>query len=460
MSHYCYDFLADSPLFSEAFLNTEGQDIEAFFPILQDYIKHSTGRIESTINEIKSTGGAGIRAVESPYGALPKSLTQSHLMTRLILQDMVIVPDPLFSFCLHLQNRKANAVHSHTLGLQQHNELEELKDISLYMKAMTPFVADGVLRFFPDYENIEGPGIPLFFSPTGFAESFEEPVLEWIQQKAIVSPVTRIDGGLRIHKGQQLSPCRHIHIDFEGSDGDCHSGYTLFTNRITSLDRDSGKFTMTMELPSTPPDNDYFVQWVYQSINQSARNYLLRARKEAFYADTFRASFTPQNDFILGIISQAFSQTDKKSVSEHALEPVKFALHIPELDDVERFLRLRNDTGSLLSFRSYLADRMRSMSSLNDPDDVQKASKEIEGELSRKHLPEVRHALSTFRKTETLKWLSIAAGMGIAAISGFGILTGLATIVLASRGIKSSMEGREKVRSMPGYFWNRIIGYE
>ena len=456
MSHYSYDFLADSVLFSDTFLSDEDQHIDSAFRILEDYVKHCKDHIETTIKEIRSTSHAGIRTFQSPYKRLPSCLRTPDLMTQLILQDMVIVPDPLFSFCFRLRNRNANAAYSAYMGLAQHNDLEELREICRYMKEVTPLVAHGVLKFFPDFASLDKPGIPIVYSPTGFAEVFEENVLQWVHKRAIVSPMTRIDGGFRLHKDRRLSPCRLIHVDFEASDGDCGSVYTLLQNKITGLDGKSDEFTMTMELPSTPPEDDYFRHWIFQSINQAALKYLVRTRKEVFYTDLLRATYCPQNDFILGMISEAFSVDERKVVNERPLDPVRFGLQIPAVMDVGKFLRLRNDTDALLSFRSYLSDKLKSLSSLKDPDEIRRASKDIRDELTQEHLPKLRHALSLFRKAEGLRWLGISAGIGVASISGSGVVAGLAAIGLAARGIKSTMDGLQRVKSMPGYFWHRV----
>ena len=145
MSHYCYDFLADSILFTESFLDHSIHRLEDVLPTLQDYTKHSIDNLDNTIKETRAAQDRGIRTFENPFGDLWNSLGDSYLMTQSILQDTIIVPDPLFGFCSRLQNRDLNAGLSQSLGLNTNDDLEELKKICQYMKEMTAYVTHGFL---------------------------------------------------------------------------------------------------------------------------------------------------------------------------------------------------------------------------------------------------------------------------------------------------------------------------
>lgn len=234
--------------------------------------------------------------------------------------------------------------------------------------------------------------------------------------------------------------------------------YALHSTKATEIDDGTGMLTVTMELPSTPPEQDYFDSWIFQSINQSGRHYLNRARKETFYSKIFDAKFTPQNDFILGLISASFSMKEKDFVNEWPPQPIRFGVKVPEDMDRDRFLRIRNDRASLLSFRSYLGERLSALSSLKDRDDIRRASNDIHEDLTHRHLPKLRRELSNLRKGEVLKWISISAGMGVGFATNAGIISGLVALTLAAGGLKTTLTNVAKVKSMPGYFWNRIVG--
>ena len=457
MSHYCYDFLADSPLFSESFLSDRIGRIERALPLLQEYVQHCIDNFDRTVNSIKAASSDGIKSIENPFGNSTDILNNSHLMTQAILQDVLITPDPLFSFCIRLQNRSIDATLSRAIGLNGNDDIGELQAICRYMKDKALYVEHGFLKFFPDYESVGRPGIPLVYSPTGFAESFEKSVLEWIHRQAIVSRVEQSNNRLLIRNNEKIRPCRFIHIEFSGSNGDCSMVYTLHRNNRTEVNPETGELVVNMEFSNTPPEDDYFDRWVYQSVNKTALHYLKRAQTDVSYANIFEAKFSPQNDFVLGLISESFSLEEQATVNDRRLEPIAFGVQIPESMDRAKFLKIRNDRASLFSFRCYLNDTMNLLGSLKDEEDVRKASKEIQDELTRKHLPAVKGALASLHRGEALKWIALIAGMGVGFATHQGIVSVLVALGLAAGGLESTRASVEKMKALPGYFWSRVV---
>ena len=408
------------------------------------------------VNTIKRASADGIRSLECPFGDLSSKLTTTRMITQSILQDSIIVPDPLFSFCLNLQKRNMTATYSRALGLPQHDDLADLQAICRHMKAVSPYVAYGFLKFFPDYASAGEPAIPIYASPSGFADAFEENALRWIHDQARVSPIVKENGRFRILKGNKLTPCRFIHVEFSGSDGECSSTYTLHNSNASRTQGKDGLVTMSLEFFDPPPDRDVFRNWLFQSINQSATKYLERARKESSYASLFGAKYSPQNDFMLGLISQVFSVDEKRVVDQQPYHPITFSIQAPESTDINKFLRIRSDRDSLFSFRRYLNEKLQLLSSFRDQEDIRKASVEIQEELTRTHLPSLRAALSKLYKKETLRWITIGAGMGVGFVTQEGLVSGLIVLGLAAGGLRSTMSSLDKMKTMPGYFWNRL----
>ena len=325
------------------------------------------------------------------------------------------------------------------------------------MKDVAPFVSHGFLSFFPDYSAIQRRGLPLVYSPTGFSEVFEKNALRWIHERAIVSPMVRERDRITVALGERLSPCRYIHIEFEGSSGECSMAYSLHENHTTNAQGGTDGFNLVMKFSDTPPDDDLFEQWVFESINRSARYYLGVARNDSFYANFLDAKYSPQNDFMLGLIAQTFSLNEKVAVNERPVEPVTFGVQVPEGMDTDTFLRIRNDRQSLFSFRCFLNEKLGLLSSLRDLDDIRKASTDIQEELSGKHLPALRMALSGVLKREALRWIAVGAGMGVGFVTQQGLASGLMALALAAANLGLTMTNVSKLKSMPGYFWNRVV---
>ena len=456
MSHYCYDFLVDSFLFSETFLNE--RDTKSVTQIVERYIKHCNDHLNQVVQEIRNTSTDGVRSVVNPFDNPMHGLRDTDLMNHAIFQDLVIVPDPLYSFCLQYPDRNTQDTFSRSMGLSQHSELQELRSICRYMKDVTPFVANGFLKFFPADPSVHGTGIRLLYSPTGFAEVFEKNVLEWIRSQAIVTPMVRSCEGFHIEKGKKLSPCRSIHVEFDGSGGECSRMYVLRDIIDADVDSNELRMAMSMNVSDDPPDEGYFQQWVYQSVNQTAVSFLERARREAYLAGLLDAKFCPQNDFVLRFITKTFGVRGETIVDDRLSRPITFGIDLPVGANVDEFFRFRSDKTALLSFRRYLGDRLDDLTSLNDDLEIQRVSKKIQEELTNKHLPQVRNELSNFRMKEALRWIAIAAGMGVGFMSQGGPIGGLIALGLSAQGLRATKDNLDKIKALPGFFWNRIAG--
>lgn len=458
MSHIIYDFLANTELFSEKFLNGNEDNFNSLIPILQDYRDHCVNNYQSVGDEILSDAHQGIRTIEHPFGQLHKKLSQDKILAQSILQDLIIIPDPLFSFCAGLQNRDDNATHAKFLGMQPSNDSELLRALCRYMKDMTPFIVFNVVKFYPDLTKLQSKGLPIYYSPTGFAEYFDKDVMQWFQSKVKVHGMTKSDDGFIIEINKPLEPCRSIFIEFDGSDGQCTNTYNLFEQRILDFDEKTRKSKIVITLPTVPPAKEFFDHWVFQSVNQSARAFLGKAKKDAFYAHTFNARFSPQNNFVQDLVTKTFTVDERViAVEENSVSPVTFNLEVPTSLNATDFLKIRSDTSSLFSFRTYLNQKLKELSSLKDPKEVQLQSRDIMDELNRKYLPDFKIALSNTYQKEILKWTALAASMGVGVFAQQNHLaSGLVGLGLAASGLHTTKDNIDKLKAMPGYFWSRI----
>ena len=169
MSYYCYDYLADSLLFTDNFLNGRISSIEEVVPVLDEYRIHCFQCHEQVFQEISRASPNGIKSLERPFGRLSEKINSSNLMSQAILKDAVIVRDPLLSLCSRIRNRTDNEVFSKWMRLNGPDYLNDLIVTCRYLKAMTPFVVHGFLRFFPDVSGLDDSGIPIYYSPTAVA---------------------------------------------------------------------------------------------------------------------------------------------------------------------------------------------------------------------------------------------------------------------------------------------------
>ena len=380
-------------------------------------------------------------------------------MSQAILKDAVIVRDPLLSLCAQIRNRADNEVFSKWMGLTGPDYLNDLIVTCRYLKAMTPFVVHGFLRFFPDVSGLDDSGIPIYYSPTAFAENFDRNVLQWLHERARVFPGRVSQEGIRIHRSDSLHPCRVIQVEFEGSGGECSSGFALHHINAVDVDSRTNVFKATLEFPDDPPDPEYFRHWVVQSINQAARGYLYTVQEDVFYANMFDAEYAPPNDFIRDLISATLSVEESGPVCGNLSAEVAFGLELPVSIDVDLFFRIRSDETSLLAFRSYLRDALQRMSGLARPDDLHAAANGVRTDLRHKHLPELKKALSSLYKDEALKWVEVAAGVGVGCVL-YPSVAALIAIGLAAAGVRSTRKNIERIKKMPGYFWSRILKEE
>lgn len=457
MSHRLYDFLAHSEFFDERFLNLPANQIKIRPSLLENYVQHCIDSYNEIVEEITSEQSKGIRVFENPFNQIAESMTSDRIITQSIIQDLIVIPDPLFSFIWSLQNQQFNSAHSQLLGLESSESLKTLQAICRYMKSMAPFIAEKIVKFHPDLTKISSPGIPFKYSPNSFADGFEESALKWLHSKAKVSPMRQDDRGFLIEVGRELTPCRSIYIEFDESDGECNNFYNLFEQRILNYDEKTGKAEFAMHLPKDAPSKDVFQHWVTQSINQSGSGFIARIKKDIFFANRLQLKFAPQNAFIHGLITQTFSLDKVNSpLEESTISPMSFLLRVPISSQVEEVLKARSDTSALIAFRAYLQSQFAELSTTTDKDELNRKSRTTMDELNRKHLPEVKRALANLKAKEVLRWSAIAAGCGASYLTLGGSATVLAGLGAVAEGLRATRENMEQVKSNPGYFWSKI----
>ena len=455
MSQRLYEFLTRSELFDDRFLHQN--QLEPKPSILEDYVRHCIKVYDDVVNEIQTESRNGIRVFEAPFGNLPEKMPTTQIMAQSIIQDLIILPDPLFSYAWSLQNKEINSAHSQLLGMKSQDESAKLRSICLYMKKMSPFVSGKILKFHPDLTKISAPGIPIKYSPNAFSDAFDKKVLKWLHSKAKTHPVCQDEKGLLIEPNQKLQPCRSIYIEFDDSEGECNNFYNLYEQKILSLDEKTGEAEFALYLPQEPPQADHFRQWVFQSVNQSGSYFVKKVQKDIFFAKHLKAKFAPQNPFIQDLINQTFSFNSVDSPLEKSSVPqVSFLLNVPITDEIEEILKIRADMDALVTFRSHLQTQFKDLSSTNDQSELSRRSKAIMDELNRKHLPEVEKALKNRTTKETLRWSAIAAGMGVSYLTLGGQVTVLAGLGAIAEGKRATRESMEKIKANPGYFWSKI----
>ncbi len=185
--------------------------------------------------------------------------------------DRLYVYDPLFSF--YNPPSQYSKIMSEFFGFKKNGVLDrpKLRKAVEYLKALTPFVVYDYVQIIPFQHRPDlSKGVKIFASENQyqFRELLPNKIRSWFHDRVTVRSMQQSTSSWVVL--DDLHPCRGIFISFQGSDSRGGRIYHLFEQEIVEFDQNSGKYTAKMQLPSDPPEQNYFNAWVEQSINRAS----------------------------------------------------------------------------------------------------------------------------------------------------------------------------------------------
>lgn len=403
MSRRCFDHLQESVLFRQSSIDRDYEDLDAqelrrALRAYRHYVERNLQDLEA--DAVPPDGGRAVH-VEGRRRALP---TIELVKRSALYIDSLLVDDPLIRFTS--STPKDQDVMERAVGVRSKpRERADIAKAARFMKSLTSGVAGNLVHFLPVSFLHEAPReTPFTYSPTAWADALPGPVMNWLRERVTVSPLRKDGEHWALVPDDPLVPCRAIAVHWNREPGTIHL-FNLFETKVLDVAPDTGAFKMVQVFPETPPSTEQFDAWVEQSINQSSLRLVEALARELSVSVRTRSHFMTQSPFIMSLLTTAFDgqQDPAGNVFEMELPAIEDAT----LDDI---MRVRaNDGEAFASFRRFLSRQVERWSQIEDPDELRRAMRGTEVQLSETALADVKDTLVRVKKK--------LAGQGLAALT-------------------------------------------
>ncbi len=453
MGSRLYDFLADSFLFRDDFLESPvawpRSEIQKELECYREFCLQSE-------REIYANAG-GEDSSLTLYCAeeinIPDLLRAALYVKRYVLQD------PLFE----LTAKRSEAAKTLTKAgfveppsTDGELDVERVRHVLKFMKALTPMVAGNFVKFVPSSKAMEDTEeIPLYASDNYFEDALPAEVLRKYKEAAAVSAVVSLgEGRIRF---EPLKPTRGISIRFRGDEGEKRSMYSLHhIEKMELKDGTENEFTFRSSLPQTPPDRDYFRAWVRQSVNLAARNRFTETYEHAAMATRLNAALSTRSTLRFDIL-----RTVVEPSTSQALHTANTFLNmdLPLLADltVENLMKVREEDGeAFANFRFALDHKLSALREVSDMQTAKRMAKEALEELTEVQLHDVRQKVRSLKEKMGLGAMGGVISLAAAVQNqGWGLLSAAAAAVpIAS----AYLDYRRDVKRHPAFFLWKALG--
>ncbi len=318
------------------------------------------------------------------------------------------------------------------------------------MLETTPLAAAGYIHYFPTslLHETSGP-LPILFSPTSFSDALPAEIMEFYRGSATVRSVQATSQGRIVQ--QSLERGRRISIVF-GDDRRDGFGYDLLMPKVTSFDEATLRLKLEASLPSELPSQEYFENWVRQSIHQSARAHFSMLAKDVNWAAQCGAFYLTESEFCGNLLATC------DPCQHHSIEEITargtLELDLPFFAEVDfsSLMKARADEEAFSRFRILLEKHFREIRL--EPDETKRL---LKAENAMHELFEVQRA----EVEATIKRLNRKLFLG-AATGAFGLVASilspsstLSAISLALAGFATIDSYRQDRKANPAYFLTR-----
>lgn len=363
--------------------------------------------------------------------------------------NSVIIDDPVFSFTLPTPNH-TQAINSY-LGLESHPfNRSGLAKAATYVNHHRKAIHSNYIKFFPiSYLHEPPQEIPIRYSEVLFADVLPKEILEYFRANARVSPLRKVERGLRFIENEPLTPGRGIVVRFEDN-AKRYFPYMLFQSEIVSINDETREVKSIQVLPETPPDEDAFNAWVYQSINQAARRSFDEVYKEVSVASRVGINYLTRSPFIHELLCRSFNfETNLKNDVVNAV----FELELPIIDGIslENMLNLRQKDGEVFeNFRIELERQLRELRTITDRAELQIKMENLSHELTEVQINQINKTIAKIKSGMFADALILVGGLATTIQgNGFGVL---ALVYALEKGYKTYQDYINNIKENPAFF--------
>jgi hypothetical protein len=361
----------------------------------------------------------------------------------------VIINDPVFRFSLP-RNNFSKAMNKY-LGMKKTGiDKEDVSNAAKYIVEHKKAIRSGFIDFLPLSFLHEPPKeLPIKHSEVLFSDVLPQDLLEYFWKNANVTPIQQRDGHWIIDPTIPLAPCRAIDISFPG---DKHKSYPymLFEVQVIDSDEKTGLVKFSQTLPETPPSQEYFNNWVTQSINQASRRYFDEVYKENSLASSFGTTYLTHSEFVYQLLQKSIPlATDLKT----DVLNLTMGLNLPLLENVtlEHILDIREKDGEAFeNFRIELERQLRELRTIAEPSELKVRLENTTHELTNVQIREIDKKISSVKGKMFPDAMILVGGL-ITTIQTNG-WTLPALIYAIQNGYKTYQEYVSGVKENPAFF--------
>lgn len=376
MGSICYDFLSNSFLFSDVYLNSEFKEVseDLIFEELTKYRNYVLSNENEIVKDIKQLQSS--LKVFSTIEHIPEStLLQSALYI-----EQFIIDDPLFKIT-HQSGDQSNTMGKY-LGYQNKGlDKKTLVKTLGKLKRITPMIAADYIKLLPVSVLFEPKkNTPIYYSPNFFEDDLPKAIHLFCKQNAVVRSMEKLNtGGWRLLQSNDYTP--GIQVGF--GDNSLNNGmiYHYLEQEYTATDK-SNVWQTRMNLAEYPMQPDIWSAWVNQSINRTAINLVDRVSCEISIATKLASTYITDDTFTSNLICQNFETiTTPETVTTNQI----LNLELPFIDNinVQNLMDVRrNEQDTFTNFRIELEREFRELRSVTDEKELKERQENILHELA------------------------------------------------------------------------------
>lgn len=448
MGSILYDFLTESILFNEGHLQGRFASLNdaELRRELTRYREHCLAHLDEQRRELED----GVQSLRVFSG--PGRISKDDLARGALYLDTYVLDDPLFALT-HEPSEVAQTMVK-VIGVKG-SELDrgKLCEALQFMRSVTPMVAADYVKFLPVSRIYEPPDeVHINYSENHFSDVLPRPILDFFHKHASVKSIARADVGWVVLN--KLKPSRGISINFGDYRTDKAWIYHLHEMEVLRTDEATGQVRFALQTPGTPPDEEYFRAWVYQSTNQAALDAHNSLLSEVAMAAECNAMYLARSDFAFQLLDQLGAH--RHGIAEFTAGSV-LNIELPALENIniDDLMRVRRVDGEAFKHFRYALERgFRELRLEDNPDKLQIKQENLVHELTDLRVREIDSQIQSLKRS-VLADLSITLAVlgGAFFTSGSaGVATLLATATAAFRGYKTVEDYRRQVKTNPAFF--------
>lgn len=453
MGSQTFDFLTDSFLFQDAFIQSQfskvsESEIQKELARYRDFCLSKQSELEQEVLLNESNLNV-ISDIEMPDLSLLKQ--------NAFYINQHIINDPLFAIG-YKESEFGKALNSYLGVDSKETNKTILTNIMAYLKQLTPMVVADYVKLLPVNIFLEPPKqLPILYSENLFSDILPTSLIRFFYDNAVIQSLERAKGNPNLIRLEELKPSREILIQFNNHTGHSY-GYILWESEFDPLDEQEGQFNAVMTLPEDPPDLDTFRNWVNQSFHLSCKEAYDEVYERSLIANRFGASYLTESRFVFDLLSQFFST--KNDIPTNTAN-VLFNIELPFLEkvDISALMEIRMYYGEeFQNFRLYLDRQFRDLRLVKDPNELKLKAENALHELNDVQIQAINQKVGQIRKSAAFDAVVLVGGLLAAVQTGPWSIAGLAaTATAAARGYKPFLDYSSQVKQNPAFFlWQAL----